>query len=644
MYVKYDILSRSKTNFTFFWIILFFINTGFAQQTFYKQEEIDTFQIKPLNAENLDAYKHILLNQPELKGWVKYYSKYSYFKLFQKQEDSTLLYGQKSIEFYENSFPKREMDESELCRVYFAIGRAYILKKDYERSLQNLLKAKELSIKFPNRLLGYINSGIAFNQLSLGNDSLAIEYYQKATKDSLFSTNPRSQITALMRIGALYGPYHLNRGDSSKVYLYQARKLAIQSGQKNNLGATYNNLGDVFKEEGLVDSAVHYYRQAHETLNEHQPITKEGKLKTNLFRIANYAYVKIYSGQVDEAIEDLNELRRDLDTITAFNKNDKGLFTATYNNLVYAYQEKGDLDKISEVVTLKDEFLEKFHKTELKMQLERLQLAYETKEKESEIERLEILNRDQETIKNQQRIIFFVLALLLIAALGGLWFYFRQRAFRNDYKQVVLQQQLLRTQLNPHFLFNSLNTAVILSKKEPQTVGNYLQELGTLMRTMLTNSRKEFVPLQQEINALEAYLELQSDFSQKFTFEISADSELDTQYIQIPPMLIQPFVENAIIHGLGPVEENGQIKISFYVQDKNSILCEIEDNGVGFEVPTKSEITNFNNHTSLSLKIIRERLKVYSKKLKVDTSVNLFSHQDNRKGTLVQLVLPIVID
>ncbi len=616
----------------------------YAQEKSYSQQEIDDYKIVPLTQENLALYKNVLETNPKVDGWVKYYAMNSYFKQYYKQFDSAVIYGNKAINYFENSTFKRDADEAILVNAHFAIGRAYYAKKEYPKSLKSLLRCLDLEKKYPVRSRGYIISSIANNHLALGNDSLAIDYFSRALNDSLYSSNGRSRTTALMRIGVLYGPYHLNRPDSSKIYLHKALSSAIETGKKNNLVATLSNLGDVHKAEGRLDSTLYYYSRANDSLKVHKPLTKEGAIKISLYNISNFSFVKINEGRLNEAISDLNGVLDSLNNYAHYDKNDKGLFIATYDNLILAYQSKGDYDNMNKALAGKEAFLAEFHRDQLKQELEKLQIQFETREKESEIKKLEALNTSQEVIQRQQILIFSGVAILFLAIMIGLWLYFRQRNLNNSYKQVVLEQQLLRTQMNPHFFFNALNTINALQKDNPNKVEKYVVKLSKLVRLTLENSREEFVPLSREIEALTQYLELQSNFSKKFSFAIHIDSAIQAENILLPPMLIQPFVENAILHGIAPRKTEGNINISVYPKGKKALVCSIQDNGIGYGQGHQASTISNKQHTSLSEKIVRERMSIISKKRKTPSSIQItvLKPEDTRfPGSKVNLTIPM---
>jgi sensor histidine kinase YesM len=177
-----------------------------------------------------------------------------------------------------------------------------------------------------------------------------------------------------------------------------------------------------------------------------------------------------------------------------------------------------------------------------------------------------------------------------------------------------LEQQLLRSQMNPHFIFNSLIAIEsFIYRNEPKEAGKYLSGFARLMRLILENSREEFVPLEREVQTLEHYLRLQKlRYDDAFDYAIHVEENIDSSIIEIPPMLAQPFIENAIEHGLKGLDKKGHIRINFFLKN-DDLVFEVLDNGVGFE-KTKTLQGKGNGHRSLAIAITQDRLKNLNKK------------------------------
>ena len=234
---------------------------------------------------------------------------------------------------------------------------------------------------------------------------------------------------------------------------------------------------------------------------------------------------------------------------------------------------------------------------------------------------------------------FLVMVILVSGGVIGVVFINRVRAIqrKNEMEKALGKATLesLKLQMNPHFLFGSMGAIQrYMSHNDSQTASNYLIRFAKLMRAVLENSRSEYISLEAEIEMLENYLTLQSLKQRgRFRYHIEVAEALDTEEIAIPPMFAQPFVENAIEHGIADVEQ-GVIEIYFDLEAEFVVL-KIIDNGIGFEKSKAQKQAT--NHRSLSLEITRERLALYQKSLKLPIRFDIESAQN---GTCVIFHLP----
>lgn len=237
---------------------------------------------------------------------------------------------------------------------------------------------------------------------------------------------------------------------------------------------------------------------------------------------------------------------------------------------------------------------------------------------------------------------WFIL-LEIIAVLAVLLFFYRQRIkqFVLREKSLKLEQTLLRSEMDPHFVFNALIAIQsFIFKNEIKEAGRYLSKFAKLMRLFLQNTRHEFIPLNQEIETLVYYTELQRlRFNNSFDFNIQCVDDIDTETIAIPPMMAQPFIENAIEHGFNGITYPGLIQINYQVLP-DFVLINIEDNGVGFKQSIESSRNK--KHHSLALTITRERLANFSsKKLTFDIELTDLSDLDRHfHGTRIFMKIP----
>ncbi len=250
--------------------------------------------------------------------------------------------------------------------------------------------------------------------------------------------------------------------------------------------------------------------------------------------------------------------------------------------------------------------------------------------------------------------LFRLLVMLTLVLLVYLIVFLRMRSVRKTHevelkyldleKQLfALEQKALQLQMNPHFLFNSLNSIQsFIVNNDINNAIYYLSKFSQLMRRTLANSRESYVPLRDEMQALQLYVEIEKlRFNDKFEYQITIDPEIDEGFVEIPPMIIQPYVENAIIHGLMHKTEKGNLIIDLRLEGDN-ILFTIEDNGVGRERAAEIRRESGIERKSRGMMITGERLEIlnqYTKDTYTVNVVDLFDEKGQAAGTRVLITI-----
>jgi LytS/YehU family sensor histidine kinase len=221
---------------------------------------------------------------------------------------------------------------------------------------------------------------------------------------------------------------------------------------------------------------------------------------------------------------------------------------------------------------------------------------------------------------------------------------FRQNKLKTDQQMMGLQQKLFRSQMNPHFIFNSLASIQnFMIKQDSKKASIYLSRFSELIRSILDSSAEEYIPFEKEKNTIENYLELQKvRFPDKFDYSIDVDKNIDPENMMIPPMLAQPFIENSIEHGFKHKKAKGNLRIRFVLKG-NLIVFEIEDDGIGREKAQEIVYKLNKDHRSMATGITRERLTVLNKKLKQKISLiisDLKNENNEPAGTKVVFDIP----
>jgi LytS/YehU family sensor histidine kinase len=198
--------------------------------------------------------------------------------------------------------------------------------------------------------------------------------------------------------------------------------------------------------------------------------------------------------------------------------------------------------------------------------------------------------------------------------------------------------------MNPHFIFNCLNSIreMILNNENKQA-SHYLNKFAQLIRITLNQSSKPFVSLQNTIDYLQRYLEMEKIRASNFTHRIEVDKDLAQNEIMLPPMLIQPFIENAIWHGVTSLDQPMKIDIHFQ-KDDQQLLCVIDDDGMGIETSLKKKETQL-GHNSVGIDNIKQRIRLLNEKYNLQSAITIEDKSNlmpkNGTGTIVTLRLPI---
>jgi tetratricopeptide (TPR) repeat protein len=281
-----------------------------------------------------------------------------------------------------------------------------------------------------------------------------------------------------------------------------------------------------------------------------------------------------------------------------------------------------------------DEFLKQVTRMEI-------QYDFDKKEKRAEYERLQERLLSETKIK-QQRILLSGLGLLLAIIALLAFLYLRHTGLKARYARVDLEQRLLRAQMNPHFIFNSLCAIqdLIITNK-PQKANAFLTKIARLMRNILENTREEYVSLDKEIETMKLYMDVQQlRFENGFIYDIEVDGTIDPENVSVPPMLAQPCVENSIEHGLLPGNKEGRISVRYSLRD-GLMMLEVTDNGIGREMAAENK--PLLKKEPISTRLTEKRLEHFRKILKekqISYEIIDLYEDGIAAGTRVVMMLP----
>ncbi len=433
-----------------------------------------------------------------------------------------------------------------ISRAYGELAHIYYLYGNKDEAIKYLKKSGEMYQKMKDTdaiSAVYNNIGIIYQEEHRTKE--AIEYIKKSInlKDST-KTDPLYLIEGYGNLGALIYTYTHNR---QKAFTYYYKALEIAKRHHIEPDMIYENIAHYYEDTGNIDSAKYYIQKI---LNHHS------------------------NGNYQKKID-------------------------LYDKLLYFdLKQKKDTEALS-LLNIRDSL----YKMQQKILNEENQKSIESN--------LELLNQQKQLeqakqINNKNRIIFIF--IIIIFLLGLLISYQLNRLDKLKYKQeqFILEQKVLRSQMNPHFIFNVLGSIQgSLIENQPIISATYLSKFAQLIRQNFDYVQKKQISLKEELEMVQNYIDTQKfRYKDKFDYEISVDEQLLQESVFIPPMILQPFVENAIEHGFKNISYKGKLKITVTKKD-DKVCFEIIDNGLGYQ-PKE-------DHKEHALDIFKKRLRLLGK-------------------------------
>jgi tetratricopeptide (TPR) repeat protein len=505
------------------------------------------------------------------------------------------------------------------------------LKADYAEGLNCYLKALKLNEQYKNQelqkdLLG--NIGLIYHETRQYKKSE--EFVKKALDISRQMKLPEVSSINILTCHA-NNLTELQEYNTARTIFYQIIALTKAHNKPLENGVACSSLGTIYMRTDKLDSAIYYLAMADSVAKKYSIKQLEATALQSLaivyLKKKQLSSAQLFANNALKISEELQSLRLqsyiyEIKTDIFIAKND---YKAAYDSYVASVILK---DSISSV-TKREE-------------LGRLETRYEFEKKEA------VAQAVFKTELEKQRLIRNALAsgsAILVA--GGLLSFFFYRRRRNavekqkeaEFKSEVIETEMkaLRAQMNPHFIFNSLNSiGDFIAKNNTQLAGNYLSKFAKLMRLVLENSEKKEVMLADDLKALELYMQLEAvRLNNKFSYQIKVDEDIDPNNTLIPPLILQPFIENSIWHGIAKKEGSGNIIIHIKKQN-DMMMCVVEDDGVGRTQAAQMETTKENK--SLGMKITAERIDLLNRIKKAAASVHL---SDLLQGTRVEVKLPL---
>ncbi|MEO1257346.1 MAG: histidine kinase [Bacteroidota bacterium] len=327
-------------------------------------------------------------------------------------------------------------------------------------------------------------------------------------------------------------------------------------------------------------------------------------------------------------------------------KTDAAVAADVYKKSAELNQRNGNLsaalDDFDKYIAAKEKAIQNLE-NDLRQQVE---IVKGQKELDEQKQIYNLQEKERELFQSQlttQKIIIGFLSLLLVASLVYFYFLFKNVKAKRKANQMLLLKSL-RTQMNPHFIFNALNSVNnFIAKNDEKSANKFLSEFSRLMRKVLDYSQKDFIAFEEEMELNELYLKLEHfRFRDKFDYTFKNNAKKYGYDLDIPPMLIQPFIENAVWHGLRYKEENGHLSVK--VEEKeDGIIVEIKDDGIGRKKSKALKTKNQKKIKSTGLENVSRRIALINEIYDKNYEINVSDVNENKEdtGTLVQIRIPV---
>lgn len=523
-------------------------------------------------------------------------------------------------------------------RACFVLGMCWNGKADYTESLKYHFSALKISFENKNKILtlnSYFHIGKAYN--ALGN-------YSEALKNHFAALNVIRELNennwypdSYASIGNVY--LNMKNYPEADKYFADAYSLAEKMHSKFLMGEILLYTGSSLLAQSKHDSALTKYKVA---LKIFQDQPSKSRLASTYTGIAN-VYCK--KGSIEK--DSLHRQQFFTDAISYYHKSlvlDKEIgfkngIISDYSGLAEAYRGIKDYKNALAFYDLYTLSRDSSYNKDAYVKIAELKIQYET-------EKATVALKAKQQMNN---LLLMGLILVVITSVF-LFFYLRQR---NDKKRAVekadtihkmseLEMQSLRSQLNPHFMFNSLNSIqelILLEENDKSHI--YLSRFSKLLRILLENAEKPFIPLQSEIDFLQLYLDIENLRVPDLQYSIETDPVVNTAQILIPNMILQPFIENAIWHGLAHKTSNRQLQIRIF-RENETMNYEIEDNGIGRKKAEELKSLFRKKHISKGMELLTKRFRLLNKEYgtKINITITDVMNNDEVAGTLVSIKMP----
>jgi len=536
------------------------------------------------------------------------------------------------IKLYEQAFELSisSGDSILAANVLINLGSTYADGGQFDKALEvdlQALRIREACNDSSNIAYYYQQVGELFKELGQKDSWKSYLFLADSLSRNAAYADITTRIAILNDLGGYYTSQRdMDAAEKSYSHMYQ---LSVQEGYDHGISIFLSNMVPIYKAQNRYDEAMESvkesYKMAEESGRLFQMMTRANLMASLYFEMKLYEDAFKWYNKAILLSQDYSfpkERSRALFGLSQLSMKQENWKSA------YAY--------LDEHLLLKDSL----EGNEVKMKMAELEALYQAELKENQIELLNRENRIQAQQIKLDRTITWAIILLLFFVVGLLLFLFWRSQTLAKSRAVDLEQRWLRSQMNPHFIFNALGSIQsYIHQRKDDTASYFLSKFAALTRAILENSKKEHIPLSEEIENLTNYVEIEKMRQiQHLEFKVSYSDDLETDFINIPPMLIQPFIENSIKHAFRGKEKDCVLMIDFK-EDGEFLRIEMQDNGIGINNSDTKE-----GHQSMALSIFKERIRLIEKRMKKPVFFEIADLRElnsGETGTRVEVKLPL---
>ncbi|WP_343623071.1 tetratricopeptide repeat-containing sensor histidine kinase [Flavobacterium lindanitolerans] len=551
-------------------------------------------------------------------------------------------------------------DENDLqtAQKYEALAKQLSAKGQYAKAEEYLKKARDIYAKRNKKKEAAItNRGIAKAQESQNKTQDAIVSYEMASQTATDKVAEKINYNDAERLKN-------SAPEQKKDYIFSNIQILEKEGEKEEAADAYQQMAKANIDRNDAKAAVENYKKALENVK-HKP-EEAIKIKNEIAKV--YASENEFDKAIEINIKLINEAKEKNDSETQIvqmqelaaiyfkqQEAEKGISVLkkayelaiqngktilaknSLDQLISEYNAKGNGEKSIELYENFFENFESLIKSDNSLVDSKVFQVTEDRIKHLEKERA----LKDELISKKNTFNYFLLGSVVLMVLLFVFIVKALYSIKTKNKKIALQS--LRREMNPHFIFNSLNSVnQFISENKELEANKYLTSYSNLMRNMMENSNKDFVTLNNEVEQLKKYLDLEHlRFNEKFDYEITIDDALDGDAVLVPNMLLQPHLENAIWHGLRYKEGKGFLKLDFKLKN-NMVKVIVDDNGIGLTKSKELKTTNQKVHESRGMTNTRERIGLLNELYKKNISLKISEKENPETGTRIEISFPLI--